>query len=131
MDLNFSQCVLCNVRFMTRFFQRLVAVLPSDFRREDAGRTVPQGLEKVSYLSLTYGWKNWQFGAQCLFPFYDDKYSNETVSFAPVRHVTQTNLRTKNREFGFTISWFFQRGKENHSAKSLENSDVDSGVFRF
>ena len=90
-----------------------------------------KGLEKVSYLSLTYGWKNWQFGAQCLFPFYDDKYSNETVSFAPVRHVTQTNLRTKNREFGFTISWFFQRGKENHSAKSLENSDVDSGVFRF
>lgn len=64
-------------------------------------------------------------------PFYDDKYSNETVSFAPVRHVTQTNLRTKNREFGFTISWFFQRGKENHSAKSLENSDVDSGEFRF
>ena len=90
-----------------------------------------KGLEKVSYLSLTYGWKNWQFGAQCLFPFYDDKYSNETVSFAPVRHVTQTNLRTKNREFGFTISWFFQRGKENHSAKSLENSDVDSGVFKF
>ena len=44
MDLNFSQCVLCNVRFMTRFFQRLVAVLPSDYRREDAGRTVPQGL---------------------------------------------------------------------------------------
>ncbi|MEE0431095.1 MAG: hypothetical protein UDN37_11860 [Bacteroidales bacterium] len=44
--------------------------------------------------------------------------------------MTQTNLRTKNREFGFTISWFFQRGKENHSAKSLENSDVDSGVFR-
>ena len=90
-----------------------------------------KGLEKVSYLSLTYGWKNWQFGTQCLFPFYDDKYSNETVSIAPVRHVTQTNLRTKNREFGFTISWFFQRGKENHSAKSLENSDVDSGVFRF
>lgn len=90
-----------------------------------------KGLEKVSYLSLTYGWKNWQFGAQCLFPFYDDKYSNETVSIAPVRHVTQTNLRTKNREFGFTISWFFQRGKENHSAKSLENSDVDSGVFKF
>ena len=42
-----------------------------------------------------------------------------------------TNLRTKNLEFGFTISWFFQRGKENHSAKSLENSDVDSGEFRF
>ncbi len=55
-----------------------------------------KGLEKVSYL----------------FPFYDDKYSNETVSLAPVHHVTQTNLRTKNREFGFTISWFFQRGKE-------------------
>ena len=90
-----------------------------------------KGLEKVSYLSLAYDWKNWRFGAQCLFPLYDDKYSNETVSFAPVRHVTQTNLRTKNREFGFTISWFFQRGKENHSAKILENSDVDSGVFRF
>ena len=74
-------------------------------------------------------------GARCVSeidcPLYDVKYSNETVSFAPVRHVTQTNLRTKNREFGFTISWFFQRGKENHSAKSLENSDVDSGVFRF
>ncbi len=45
--------------------------------------------------------------------------------------MTQTNLRTKNREFGFTISWFFQRDKENNSVKSLENSDVDSGVFRF
>lgn len=90
-----------------------------------------KGLEKVSYLSLTYDWKNWRFGAQCLFPFYDDKFSNETISIAPVRHITQTNLRTKNREFGFTISWFFQRGKENHSVKSLENSDVDSGVFRF
>lgn len=90
-----------------------------------------KGLERVSYLSLTYDWKNWRFGAQCLFPFYDDKYSNETIAVAPIRHLTHTNLRTKNREFGFTISWFFQRGKENHSAKSLENSDVDSGVFRF
>ena len=90
-----------------------------------------KGLEKVSYLSLAYDWKNWRFGAQSLFPLYDDKFSNETVSIAPVRHITQTNLRTKNREFGFTISWFFQRGKENHSVKSLENSDVDSGVFKF
>ena len=98
MDLNFSQCVLCNVRFMTRFFQRLVTVMPSDFRREDAGRTVPEG-------------------------------SGEGV--VPIRHLTHTNLRTKNREFGFTISWFFQRGKENNSVKSLENSDVDSGVFKF
>ena len=90
-----------------------------------------KGLERVSYLSLTYDWKNWQFGAQCLFPFYDDKYSNGTVAIAPVRHVTQTNLRTKNREFGLTVSWFFQRGKKNYSSKSLENTDVDSGVFRF
>lgn len=90
-----------------------------------------KGLEKVSYLSLTYDWKNWRFGAQCLFPFQDDKFSNETAAIAPVSHVTRTNLRTKNREFGITVSWFFQRGRKNYSAKSLENSDVDSGVFRF
>lgn len=90
-----------------------------------------KGLEKVSYISLTYGWKNWQFGAQCLFPFYDDKFSAETAAVAPVRHLTRTNLRTKNHEFGITLSWFFQRGKSNHSAKNLENSDIDSGVFKF
>lgn len=90
-----------------------------------------KGLEKVSYISLNYGWKNWQFGAQCLFPFYADKFSSETVGIAPVRHFTRTNLRTKNHEFGITLSWFFQRGKNNYSTKNLENSDIDSGVFKF
>lgn len=90
-----------------------------------------KGLEKVSYISLTYGWKNWQFGAQCLFPFYNDKFSAETAAIAPVRHLTRTNLRTKNHEFGITLSWFFQRGKNNYSAKNLENSDIDSGAFKF
>ena len=43
-----------------------------------------KGLEKVSYLSLTYDWKNWRFGAQCLFPFQDDKFSNETAAIQTV-----------------------------------------------
>lgn len=32
---------------------------------------------------------------------------------------------------GSFSDWFFQRSKENHSVKSLENTDVDSGVFKF
>lgn len=48
------------------------------------------------------------------------------VDFSADRQITKETASS-----GAFSDWFFQRGKENHSAKSLENSDVDSGVFRF
>ncbi len=90
-----------------------------------------EGLEKVSYLSLSYNWNAWRFGLQCLFPFMEDKYSNKTVTPAPVLHLTETNLMVKNHEVGFTVSWSFQSGRNKHANKNIDNADSDSGVFKF
>lgn len=88
-----------------------------------------EGQEKVSYLNLSWRHKNLSIGLQCLFPFADDKFKSETTSTSGVLHRTSSNLRSKNHEFGITLSWNFTKGKRKSSNKSIDNSDEDSGAF--
>ena len=90
-----------------------------------------EGYEKISYLNLSWRRKIFSIGLQCLFPFVDDRFVSETTSASPVHHKTSTNLRTKNHEFGITLSWNFVKGKGKYSNKSINNSDSDTGVFEF
>lgn len=90
-----------------------------------------EGYEKISYINLSWRRKSLTIGLQCLFPFVDDKFVSETTSASSVLHETSTNLRTKNHEFGITLSWNFINGKGKYSDKSINNSDSDTGVFEF
>ena len=90
-----------------------------------------EGYEKISYINLSWRRKSLTFGLQCLFPFIEDRFVSETTAASPVHHKTATNLRTKNHEFGITLSWNFVKGKGKYSNKSINNSDSDTGVFEF
>ena len=90
-----------------------------------------EGYEKISYINLSWRRKSLTFGLQCLFPFIEDRFVSETTAASPVHHKTATNLRTKNHEFGITLSWNFVKGKGKYSNKSINNSDSDKGVFEF
>ena len=90
-----------------------------------------EGYEKISYINLSWKKNRLTIGLQCLFPFIDDAFESETTSVSPVLHKTSTNLRTKNHEFGVSLSWNFVKGKGKYSNKSINNSDSDTGVFEF
>ena len=90
-----------------------------------------EGYEKISYINLSWRKNRLTIGLQCLFPFIDDAFESETTSVSPVLHKTSTNLRTKNHEFGVSLSWNFVKGKGKYSNKSINNSDSDTGVFKF
>ena len=90
-----------------------------------------EGYEKISYVNLSWRKNRLTIGLQCLFPFIDDAFESETTSVSPVLHKTSTNLRTKNHEFGVSLSWNFVKGKGKYSNKSINNSDSDTGVFEF
>lgn len=88
-----------------------------------------EGLEKISYINLSYAHKNLRVGIQCLFPFVDDRFSNRTNALSAIVHNTSSNLRTKNHEFGVTLSWNFIKGKLKYADKTIYNDDYDSGAF--
>ena len=90
-----------------------------------------EGYEKISYINLSWRRKSLTIGLQCLFPFVVDKFVSETTAASPIHHKRSTNLRTKNHEFGLSLSWNFVKGKGKYSNKSINNSDSDTGVFEF
>lgn len=90
-----------------------------------------EGYEKISYINLSWRRKSLSIGLQCLFPFIEDRFVSETTAASPVHHKTSTNLRTKNHEFGITLSWNFVKGEGKYSNKSINNADSDTGVFEF
>lgn len=90
-----------------------------------------EGYEKISYINLSWRRNSLTIGLQCLFPFVEDKFVSETTAVSPAHHKTSTNLRTKNHEFGVSLSWNFVKGKGKYSNKSINNSDSDTGVFEF
>ena len=90
-----------------------------------------EGYEKISYINLSWRRKSLSIGLQCLFPFVEDRFVSETTAASPVHHKTATNLRTKNHEFGITLSWNFVKGEGKYSNKSINNTDSDTGVFEF
>lgn len=89
------------------------------------------GYEKISYINLSWRRNSLSIGLQCLFPFVEDRFVSETTAASPVHHKTAINLRTKNHEFGVTLSWNFVKGKGKYSDKNINNSDSDTGVFEF
>ena len=90
-----------------------------------------EGYEKISYINLSWRKNRLTIGLQCLFPFVEDRFVSETTEASPVLHKTSTNLRTKNHEFGLSLSYNFVKGKGKYSNKSINNSDSDTGVFEF
>lgn len=89
------------------------------------------GIEKVSYLSLGYSYRNLFFGLQCFFPFIKDKVTNETVSGSVVYHKTDIHMKRKDHTFALSVSWHFNKGRDKAPVlKNVENYDGDRGVFR-
>lgn len=88
-----------------------------------------EGLEKVSYITLAYKYNNLKVSLQCLFPFVNDKFTSKTTSLSDLSHTTISDMRTKNHEFGITLSWNFVKGKSKDINKTIYNNDYDSGVF--
>lgn len=89
------------------------------------------GIEKVSYVSLGYRYRNLNVALQCFFPFVRDRYSNETIPTSFVRHRTDYAIRSKDRALGLSLSWRFGVGRKRASLRpELENYDSDSGLFK-
>ena len=70
------------------------------------------GIEKVSYVSLGYRYRNLNVALQCFFPFVRDRYSNETIPTSIVRHRTDYAIRSKDHALGLSLSWRFGVGRK-------------------
>ena len=89
------------------------------------------GIEKVSYISLGYTYRNLNVALQCFFPFVRDRYSNETIPTSIVRHRTDYEIRSKDHALALSLSWRFGVGRKKVSVRpELENYDNDSGLFK-
>lgn len=89
------------------------------------------GIEKVSYISLGYTYRNLNVALQCFFPFVRDRYSNETIPTSIVRHRTDYEIRSKDHALALSLSWRFGVGRKKASVRpELENYDNDSGLFK-
>lgn len=88
-----------------------------------------EGIEKISYLNASYSINNCTFGIKCFFPFIDDRFSYKTTTDSPVFNESAYNLKTKNRTFGLSFTWYFSKGTSLESNKLIDNSDEDSGHF--
>ena len=89
------------------------------------------GIEKVSYVSLGYRYRNLNVALQCFFPFVRDRYSNETIPTSIVRHRTVYAIRSKDHALGLSLSWRFGVGRKKAAVRpQLENYDSDSGLFK-
>ena len=89
------------------------------------------GIEKVSYVSLSYNYRNLNVALQCFFPFVRDLYSNETIPTSIVRHKTDYEIRRKDRALALSLSWRFGVGRKKASVRpELENYDNDNGLFK-
>lgn len=89
------------------------------------------GIEKVSYISLGYTYRNLNVALQCFFPFVRDRYSNETIPTSIVRHRTDYEIRSKDHALALSLLWRFGVGRKKVSVRpELENYDNDSGLFK-
>lgn len=88
------------------------------------------GIEKASYISLSYDCKKVSFGIQCYFPFIKDKVSSKTIPGSLVCHKSDLHMKRKDHTFAFSVSWRFHSGKKKDSVEqNIENSDNDKGLF--
>lgn len=106
-----------------------------DFYQKFGGTTLVglyrTGIEKVSYVSLSYNYRNLNVALQCFFPFVRDRYSNETIPTSIVRHKTNYEIRRKNHALALSLSWRFGVGRKKTSVRpELENYDNDNGLFK-
>ncbi|MFA6704223.1 MAG: outer membrane beta-barrel protein [Bacteroidales bacterium] len=88
-----------------------------------------KGIEKVSYLSLSYSHNEWEVGISYYFPFNKDDYKNKTTTQSLVIHNTNARLMSKERTLGFSFSWNFHSGSKLDAMKNLNNADEDAGTF--
>ena len=88
------------------------------------------GIEKASYVNLSYRYKQVQVGVRCLFPFIKDKVKNRTIPESIVRHEVAKHLKRKDHTFGMSISWNFRTGKQGPEIdKKIYNDDSDNAKF--
>lgn len=88
------------------------------------------GIEKASYVNLSYRYKQMQVGVRCLFPFIKDKVSNKTIPQSNIEHMVAKHFKRKDHTFGMSITWNFKAGKQGrYMEKTIENSDEDNAKF--
>lgn len=85
--------------------------------------------ENTSSISLSYNWKNWQFGAGMYFVGQDAHYHSETIAECPVRYNRDTRIKDNNSMIIFRLSYDFQSGKEKKVTRKLNNQDNAAPTF--
>ncbi len=88
------------------------------------------GVEKVSYLTAGYSYKNLDVQLSYYFPFVRNTFGSHTLAGSLVQHSYEAWLRNKERTFGLSATWrFTTRSKPYRANRRIENMDNDSGVF--
>jgi hypothetical protein len=88
------------------------------------------GTEKVSWLSVGYSVKNWNFQVNWYFPFFKNTFTNKTIEQSAVKNTVITRLRTKEKTAGISISWRFSTSEKQYDFdRNLYNEDTDNGIF--
>lgn len=88
------------------------------------------GTEKVSYINAGYSYKDWSFQLSYYFPFVRNKFKSYTIDDSIVQHTYNGWLRSKERTFGFSVSWNFHTLKKAYREnKKIHNPDYDDGTF--
>ena len=65
-----------------------------------------------------------------LFPFIEDKCSNDILDGTLVKHHSNSNYKIKNKALQLSLSWYFHSGKQKSDNKSIDNKDKDNGSFK-
>lgn len=88
------------------------------------------GIEKVSYISAGYSYKNIDFQLLFYFPFVRNTFKSYTIDQSIVKHEYSKWLKTKDKSLGLSLTWRFNTYLKNYRAdRNTYNSDTDSGVF--
>lgn len=87
-------------------------------------------LEKVSYVSAGYQKGNLGIYASFFFPFRKNKVNVKTLDDAPYYSTYDYRMRSKEKTFAVTLSWFFgNTGKRLNSSKVIDYSDDNKGIL--
>ncbi|MDD4822700.1 MAG: TonB-dependent receptor [Bacteroidales bacterium] len=88
------------------------------------------GIEKVSYLSAGYSYKDWIVQLTYYFPFVKNTFRSYTIVDSMVSSYYQGWLKSKEKTFGLSVSWRFSTSRKEYNAdKNISNEVDDKGTF--
>lgn len=91
-------------------------------QRDLWGETITSS-EDVNIITLTYNWKNWQFGAGVIMPFGNYDQSSRSLN---KWNRNEQHMRMNMRMPFVQIAWSPQWGRQKQSANKLINADAST-----